>query len=152
MLSVILTILGLFEVFTVIQILNNPTFTRLLLFPSYFYEDTYTNSLLCSFLLYLGLLRLQYVYSGKTFISWLILILTHSIECVFFWNLAYASKDFNIKQLPLKEFIIDVISMNYDKLSTVILLGVPCLVIYFLFSPSTSSSNKKSKINDIKKK
>ena len=135
-LSVILTILGLFEVFTVVQILTNPTFDRLLLFPSSFYEDKSTNNLLCSFLLFLGLLRLQYVYSGQTIISWLIIILTHMIECVFFWNLAYTSQDFNTKQLPLKEFIIDVISMNYDKKCTVILLAVPCLIIFILFTPS----------------
>lgn len=133
-LSIILAIiLGAFEILVVVEMkLKDVAASRLKLFPSDFYDQEATNALLCSFLLFLGLLRIMWACSGKTYVSWISIVLTHIIEAALFWTLALQDH-FNKKALALTDFIIDlcVKSQDYDTMSTALLLLVPGLALFF---------------------
>ena len=146
-LSIILAIiLGVFEILVVVEMKLKDAPPRLQLFPSDFYDQEATNALLCSFLLFLGLLRIMWACSGKTYASWLAIILTHIIEAALFWTLALQNH-FNKKALAWTDFIIDlcVKSQDYDTRSTALLLLVPGLALFFVVTgPSTTNHSKKS--------
>lgn len=133
-LSIILAIiLGSFEILVVVEMkLKDVAASRLQLFPGDFYDQEATNALLCSFLLFLGLLRIMWACSGKTYASWIAIVLTHIIEASLFWTLALQDH-FNKKALALTDFIIDlcVKSQDYDTMSTALLLLVPGLALFF---------------------
>jgi len=132
--TILAIVLGAFELLVVIEMKLKDTPPRLQLFPTEFYDQSATNALLCSFLLFLGLLRIMWACSGRTYMSWLSIVATHIIETVLFWTLALQSH-FNKKALVWTAFIFDLVKFQeYDTMSTALLLLVPGLALFFVLN------------------
>ena len=147
--EVIAALLGVFEFIAALRILTlneRELVDEMTLFPVQFLVDPATKALLATFLIFLGLLRLQWSVTVHSMASWVFLVLTHVVEGCMFWRLAYLPH-FNTKNLNLQELIADIISLSYGRMETFILLLVPFLVLLFLVAgphlPSTGQRASK---------
>ena len=139
--------LGFFEFWLVFksEVLGDfSTINELQLFPPVMIQNREAHLLFCAFTLFLGLLRITWAVSGKTFYSWLCILLTHIIEATYLWNLALGSH-FNTKGLALPDLAKDLITGTYNIPSTVLLFLVPGFVLFFLLCGPGTKSAKKDK-------
>jgi hypothetical protein len=142
--TVVALVLGFVEFWLVFktEVLKNPEDTiAFQVFPSSFVSDRPTQILFLAFTLFLGLLRVSWAVSGKTFFSWLCVVFTHVIETVALWSLAL-SPHFNKTRLELPQFIEAVVTMKFDPKPTALLLAVPAFVLIFLLSGPGIKKNK----------
>mmetsp|Transcript_43330 Transcript_43330/g.86095 ORF Transcript_43330/g.86095 Transcript_43330/m.86095 type:complete len:154 (+) Transcript_43330:49-510(+) len=146
--SIVALILGLFEFWLVIkmEVLKDfSTVNDLKLFPPTFVHDRSVYLLVCTFTLFLGLLRISWAVSGRTVLSWICLILTHVIETTFLWNLALLPH-WNTNRLALPDLIQEVLAKKHDIPSSVLLFLVPGIALFFLLcGPNLKGRGKKDK-------
>ena len=139
--------LGFFEFWLVFKsaVLGDYSSIReLKLFPASFINDRPAFLLLCTFTMFLGLLRISWAVSGKTIWSWLCVVFTHVIETTFLWNLALCPH-WNTNRVELPELIREVLNKQHDVPSSVLLFLVPGFVVFFLLcGPNTGSKKEKS--------
>jgi hypothetical protein len=147
-------ILGLFEFFAV-YIFQTTSDQDLLrkhdkILPHTIITDDSIKIVYCGFLLMLGLQRLTWAtVNGQTSLySWIVLIITHIIECFVWYILALEKNNFNLQTL-----IIKAITFELGEFPFLVLIGVPILCLVFiicavidLFSKKQSKSSKKEKL------
>lgn len=136
----LLIVLGIFEFVSAIRLLLtsdeellNARAAELPVIPAYVYTDPTVKLLFCTMITFLGLLRVIWVVSGQTYASWFCIVATHFVESAMFWQLALLPH-FNKSLLQPNEFVIKVITLQFDAGSTVILLLVPVLAFILLMS------------------
>jgi len=140
-------ILGLFEFFSVYQ-LNTLDENKLIVehakvLPSFVIRDSSAKIIYCGFLLMLGLQRLTWAtVNGTTSLySWIVLILTHTIECFIWYSLAL---DVN-RYETLQSLIMKTITFELGLFPLLVLVGVPLLVLVFTVCGLIDLTTKKSK-------
>ena len=140
-------ILGLFEFFSVYQ-LNTLDENKLItehakVLPSFVIRDSSAKLIYCGFLLMLGLQRLTWAtVNGTTSLySWIVLILTHTIECFIWYSLAL---DVN-RYETLQSLIMKTTRGELGVFALLVLIGVPCLVLLFTVCGLIDLTTKKSK-------
>lgn len=122
------------------------------LLPAHFSEEVSIRWLYCTFLAMLAMQRLTFAFGSWSSVQWLMLILTHVFELIFWWALAL-QPHFNTKQVSLGQLVVDVYTgkASEDKDSVVVLVILPILVTYFAIYGShyvmNSKTSSKSKRN-----
>ena len=147
--EVVALVLGLYEFISVAKILLvDAVPSDVTLFPVMCYKIPALKALLVAFTTFLGLLRLQWVVSGRTVLSWVCIIATHIVEATMFWTMAI-QPHFNTKGLSFVDLVVDVLKFNYGTMDSVILLLVPSLVMLFTLSgpllPAVAKRDTKRK-------
>lgn len=139
--------LGVFEFWMIfkMKVLHDySSLNDLKVFPPSFANNREVHLLLCTFTLFLGLLRISWAVSGKTVWSWLCVILTHVIEGVFLWNLALLPH-WNKNNVALPELVQEIFNKQHDLPSSVLLFLVPGFALFFLLCGPNTSSKRKEK-------
>ncbi|KAJ1438185.1 hypothetical protein B484DRAFT_477229 [Ochromonadaceae sp. CCMP2298] len=140
--------LGVFEFAVAGYMLATGAPCDLKCFPASFSTDPAERIVLLTFTVFLGLLRLQWAVSGRTFLSWLCLIATHACEMTALWSLALMPH-FNVDKLPLNELVTDMAQMTakYDPLTTKVLFAVPSILLFFLMcGPGVHRRDRRVKV------
>jgi hypothetical protein len=141
--SLVAGALGVFELVLAGYMFHTGLPSDLKVFPPYFSTNPESFIMLLSFTIFLGLIRLQWAVSGRTFVGWLCLLAAHAVEMWALWSLALLPH-FN----PLKLSIHDLISQmahdgvwtdtyayyKYDPLTCKVLFAVPVILLFFLVS------------------
>ena len=147
LIKIVVAILGFFEFFSVYQF-NSLDESKLIIehakvLPSFVIRDSSAKAIYSAFLLMLGLQRLTWaaVHSETTFYSWLVLIITHTIECFVWWSLALDVNKFE----TLQSLIIKTVSFEMGTFATLVLLGVPILCLSFTVAAIIDLTTKKRK-------
>lgn len=150
--EVIVTALGLFEFWSAYRFfINDPQQLddHSLIFPGSFSSNFEQKTLLISFLLMLGFLRLTWATSGKTFKSYVCLIGAHVVECTFFYSLALNSPVINPDELSIVPFVqaLNKGTLELDKASKICLFLLPMLIIFFILSGFNRRADLRKKNN-----
>ena len=149
LIKILCFILGLFEFFAVYQF-NTLDENKLIMehskvLPSFFIRDNSAKLIYSGFLLMLGLQRLTWatVNGNTNLYSWIVLILTHAIECFIWYSLAL---DVN-RYETLQSLIMKTITFELGVFPLLVLVGVPLLVILFSLCGLIDLTTKKSKVS-----
>jgi len=152
--TILVSLLGLFEVFATISLLvesDQAILAKHKLFPPIFLSNPSVKSLLIVYTITLGFARLTWVTSTYSILSWIFLIGTHTAECLWLWNLAL-SPHFNKGRLNLPDFIKALVTGKApgNNFSKFVLIFIPCVVVFFtfcalaqIFSKNTSTQKRK---------
>mmetsp|Transcript_10199 Transcript_10199/g.16738 ORF Transcript_10199/g.16738 Transcript_10199/m.16738 type:complete len:152 (+) Transcript_10199:30-485(+) len=146
--SIVAAVLGLFEFFVASKLIMGED-SELKFFPEHFSSDPATKILLILFTIFLGMLRLSWAVSGRTYLSWLCVVVSHVVETVALWNMALLPH-FNTENLLLVDFVQDLLAFSgkYDELTTKILLVIPVVLAFFiLVGPGVTSTKNTTKMD-----
>ena len=123
--------LGIFEFFAAYKYLNEGA--ESFEFSAHFLTDPHAKYLYVMFILTLGLQRLTFATSDRGFFPWLCLVVTHVIESIFWWKLAFINNI--IGDQPIDAFLMDVVTFKHGHSHYFILLVlVPSFVVMFLLA------------------
>ncbi len=122
------------------------------LLPSDLFGNKLVKVLYSAYILTLGLQRLTWsfgVYKNKSmafsFLNYLCLLATHTAEAWLWWSCAL-EPHFNVKQQSALDILIDAAQGNArgGALTTILLVGVPALVLYFSIAAFPQSNKQKT--------
>lgn len=115
------------------------------LLPAILGTDYGARVVYCAFVLMLGCQRLTYAVSKPTTLSWLMLVLTHTIEAAFWWIMALEPSFRQGMSIP--DLLVAAATMKTGAgfFGPLLLIGVPLLVVNFLLAgpPKTKKSDKR---------
>ncbi len=113
-----------------------------------FYNSRVTRLLFVAYILTLGFQRLTYAFSDLSFLPWVLVVATHTVESYLWWELAL-SADY-LKNTTLNDFILRILTFKSQEeihLFILLLLVPTFVVIFTLVGPARrdASSSKKTK-------
>ena len=155
--------LGVFEFLAVWSLLQTPAEVILkkqqYTLPAILVTDINAKIVFCGYLLTLGLQRLTFGLTSNENIATLsCLVITHVIECIIWFSLAYNNiflinvQTSNDNTDIVSAFIINIIHFKYGAHPYIVLVGVPILTALFIVSAISITSAQRKKTKFIKKK
>ena len=161
-LKIVCVALGVFEFLAVWSLVQTPASEVLkkqqYTLPAILLTDVNSKIVFCGYLLTLGLQRLTFGLTSTENIATLsCLIITHVIECVIWFSLAYnniflINTETSDGTDAVKAFFLNIAQFKYGMHPFIVLVGVPILTSLFIASAiSITSAAQRKKVKSLKR-